>query len=210
MIPGSDRKDLIILVADRSMKLSMDILLARHKDLGIRSISCDVFSHENNDPGVLRESHSFLRAQGRRYRYAITICDRDGCGKEAFPREQLEASIEQRLRENGWENRAAAIVIDPELEAWIWGDWTVLARSIRWTGSGARLKDFLIQQRLLRLDQNKPPRPKEALESAMKHVQIRFSSAVHKAMAEQAEFAQCVDPAFLKMRATLQQWFPSR
>jgi hypothetical protein len=210
MIPGSERKDLIALVADRSMKLSVDILFARHKDLGIRSISCDVFSHENNDPGVLRESHSFLRPQARRYRYAIAICDREGCGREAFPREQLEATIEQRLHENGWENRASAIVIDPELEAWIWGDWTVLARSIRWTGGGARVKSFLIQQRLLRLDQNKPPRPKEALERAMKQVQIRFSSTVHKAMAQQAEFAQCTDPAFLKMLTTLQQWFPSR
>jgi hypothetical protein len=204
MIPGSERKDLIVLVADRSMKLSVDILFARHKDLGIRSISCDVFTHENNDPGVLRESHSFLRAQGRRYQYAITICDREGCGREAFPREQLEATIEQRLRENGWENRAAAIVIDPELEAWIWGDWTVLARSIRWTGGGASLKSFLMQQRFLPLDQNKTPRPKEALERVLQEAQIRFSSAVHQSMAEQAEFERCVDPAFLKMRGTLQ------
>jgi hypothetical protein len=172
--------------------VSVEVLLARHKDLGIRSISCDVFSHENNDPGVLRESHSFLRPQGQRYRYAITICDREGCGREAFPREQLETIIEQQLHANGWTNRAVAIVIDPELEAWIWGDWTVLASSIRWTGSGAGLKKFLIQQQLLRLDQDKPPRPKEALQRAMKHVQIRFTSAVHQSMARHAAFARCV------------------
>jgi hypothetical protein len=200
MIPSELSKDLIVLAADKSMK----------RDLGIRPIACDVFPHRNNDPGVFKESHNFLRPQCRRYRYAVTICDRKGCGREILARDQLEKAIEQRLHANGWENRAVAIVIDLELEAWIWGDWNTLATLIRWTGGGASLKSFLIERQFLRHDQGKPPRPKEALEETLKHVQVRFSSAIHQSMAQQAQFAQCVDPAFLKMLATLQARFPSK
>ncbi len=50
MIPGGSGKDLIVLVADKSMKVGVESLLVRHKDLGIRPISYDVFSHRNNDP----------------------------------------------------------------------------------------------------------------------------------------------------------------
>jgi hypothetical protein len=159
MIPGAPGKDLIVLAADKSMMLSLEALLARHKDLGTRPISCDVFSHPEFDSGVLRKCHSFLRPQCRRYQHAIAMCDRKGCGKETLTRDQLEAEIAQSLQANGWENRAAAVVIDLELEAWIWGDWNMLATFIRWKGGGASLKDFLIQQKLLRPGQAKPPHP---------------------------------------------------
>lgn len=210
MIPGPSAKDLIVLAADKSMKLALAGLLARHNDLGIHSISPDIFAHPNSDPGVVRKGHDFLRPQCRRFRYAIAICDHDGCGKEPQAPEQIEAAIEQRLQANGWENRAAAIVIRPELEAWIWGDWSLLASFLRWNGGGTSLKNFLVQQKLLPPDGAKPPRPKEALQSAMRNVQIPFSSAIHQSMAEQAEFAQCVDRAFLKLQKTLRAWFPLR
>jgi len=210
MIPGPSAKDLIILAADKSMKLTLEALLPRHTDLGIQAISPDIFAHPNFDSGVVTKGHDFLRPQCRRYRHAIAICDHKGSGKEAHAPEQIEIAIEQRLQANGWENRAAAIVIRPELEAWIWGDWRLLASFLRWDGGGTSLKNFLVRQKLLSPDKAKPSRPKEALEKAMRHLQIPFTSAIHQSMAEQAEFAQCVDRAFLKLQKTLRAWFPSR
>ena len=216
MIQGLDRKDLIVLAADKSIKLGVEALLVRQKNLGIRPISCDIFAHPDNDPGVLRESHHFLlRPQCRRYRYAITICDREGCGKEAFLREQLETTIEQRLhckRMCGKIPRGSNCDRSGTSEAWIWGDWNMLANSIRWIGGGASLKKFLIQQRLLPLDQAKPPRPKEALQKAMKHVQTRFSECSPSIYGPTCGVPQSAwsTRLFLKMRATLQAWFPSR
>jgi len=210
MNPSTGVKDLIVLAADRSMKLSVEALLARHQDLGIRSISFDVFAHPDNDPGVLHRAHEFLRPQLRRYRCALAICDREGCGKESSSREKLEQIIEQGLSVNGWEGRAAAVMIDPELEVWVWGDWSVLATSIRGIDTVVSLRQFLNKHEFLQPHQSKPPRPKEALQAAMKHVQIPFTSAIHQSMAAQAAFAQCIDPAFLKLRKTLREWFPSR
>jgi hypothetical protein len=91
MTPGDKPKDLIVLAADLSMRVAVEAVLKRHHPLRIREISYDVFAHPKNDPGVFREAHSFLQAQTRNYQHAVAACDRDGCGKEALPREQLEA-----------------------------------------------------------------------------------------------------------------------
>jgi hypothetical protein len=136
------------------------------------------------------------------------MCDRHGCGKEPLPREQIETQIEQRLRANGWPDRSAAVVLDPELEAWVWGDWQSVADFIRWPGSGADLRNWLIGEQFLRPDQSKPRNPKEALQAAMKRVRIPFSGAIHQGLGERAAFAACTDPAFLKLVATLREWFP--
>src|SRR5690348_12743430 len=180
MNPADPVKDLIVLTADKSMKLGVQALLGRAGQLAMRAVSYDVISHPENDPGVYGDGHNLLRPQCRRYRYAISICDRDGCGREALSREELEHRIGERLRGNGWEERSSSIVIDPELEAWIWGDWDVLAKKLPWDGDGGALRQWLTNRKLLLPEQAKPARPKEALQAAMRHARIPFTSAVHE------------------------------
>jgi hypothetical protein len=208
MNPAGPPKDLIVLTADRAMKLGVEALLARPAELGIRPLSFDVFAHPDNDPGVFGKAHDFLRGHQRRYHHAIAMCDREGCGREPLKREQIESRIGQRLRANGWEDRAAAIVLDPELEVWVWGDWRLVADFMRWPGGHADLRTWLVGKRFLTPTQSKPTRPKEALEEAMKQVRMPFTSDIHKRLGERAAFAGCVDPAFLKFLAKLRQWFP--
>jgi hypothetical protein len=129
-------KDLIVLAADKSMKLVLEALLARAAHLRLRSITFDAFSHPENDPGVRLRAHSFLRGQLGNYGYAVALCDRCGSGsKETHSRETLEKRIEGGLQSNGWENRSAAVVIDPELENWMWGDWGTSSNALRWTNA---------------------------------------------------------------------------
>jgi hypothetical protein len=208
MNPAGAPKDLIVLTADKSMKLGMEALLSRPGHLGIRPLSFDVFAHPDNDPGVYGKCHDYLRTLLRRYRFAIAMCDREGCGTEPLPREQIESRIELRLRAHGWSETAAAIVLDPELEAWIWGDWRLVADSIRWAGGGADLRAWLIQEGLLNADQVKPHDPKKALQAAMTRTRIPFSSAIHQHLGAHGAFANCVDPSFLKLLGTLRAWFP--
>jgi hypothetical protein len=115
---------------------------------------------------VLQEAHDFLRPQCNRFSHAIAICDSDGCGKEKkLPRERIEGLIEQNLQSNGWDNRAMAIVIKPELEAWVWVDWHALAEQAGWPGGEASLRDWLLGQGLIKQHQLKPSDPKESLDA---------------------------------------------
>lgn len=199
-------KDLIVLAADKSLQLVMQSLLARHADLGVRAMSFDVVVHVRRDPGVCLDSHNFLRSQLRSYNYAFAICDKHGSGQEVRSREEIEGRIEGNLATNGWANRAAAIVIDPEVENWIWGDWGVTSRVLNWQG-GPGLRQWLVEKSLLTPADPKPRDPKHALESALRFVDKRWSSAFHKQIAAEARFESCIDPAFLKLRSILGGWF---
>lgn len=129
MTPAELPKNLIVLTADLSMQVALKQILRRHQALGICGISHDVIPHPERDPGVLQGAHNLLRAQRRNYHHALAICDRQGCGKEALSREKLETIIEGNLSID-WDDRAAAIVIDPELENWLWTDSPHVAEAV--------------------------------------------------------------------------------
>lgn len=202
-------KDLIVLTADKPMKLMLEALLGRTAKLGLRAISFEVHVHPGRDSGVYRYAHDFLRGRFplTAFLYALVVCDRDGTGREDLSREKLEQDVEHRLRINGWENRSSAVVIHPELESWVWGDWSVTSRALDWKTSPT-LREWLVGQDLLGADQTKPHKPKEALQSAARCARKPESSAIHQQIATQARFENCIDPAFLKMKSVLQGWFP--
>ena len=113
-------RDLVVLAADKNMEFAVKGLIARAAALGIREILSDVFVHPHHDPGCLLEGHDFLRLYTKSHRHALVILDRGGSGREDLSRESLEQELEGLLSQSGWENRAAAIAIDPELEIWVW------------------------------------------------------------------------------------------
>jgi hypothetical protein len=152
-------------------------------------------------------AHNFLHAQRKNYRYALAVCGRHGCGKEATPREDLEKLIETRLA-NDWLDRTAAIVIDPELENWFWTNSTHVAEQIGWAGGMEDLRVWLLKERFVADSGSKPNNPKAALEKALRLTKKPRSSALYQAIASRVSFRECVDPAFLKLKATLQGWFP--
>jgi hypothetical protein len=199
-------KDLVVLAADKSLQLVLSSLLARPNDLALREISFDALVHPDRDPGVRLRSHHFLRGQLRNYQFAIAVCDRSGSGREELSRTELETRMEAALHANGWEGRASAVVIDPELEIWMWGDWPVTSRALRWT-SAISLAQWLIQENLLVEGHSKPSDPKRTLECAAQCARKGWSSAIHQEIAGRAQCDGCTDPAFLKLRNTLTGWF---
>jgi hypothetical protein len=208
MTPLASPKDLIVLAADLSMRLSIEELLKSHHSLAIRQISFDVRSHPNNDPGVFGEAHLFLQAQVRNYRHAMAVCDRQGCGREAMPRGNIESSIDGRLGLH-WADRAAAIVIDPELETWLWTDSPHVARAVGWNGDMPSLRAWLQVQGLWPEGGLKPPDPKAALETVLRYARMQKSSSLFQSLAREVSLKSCACPAFRKFCATLQCWFPT-
>jgi hypothetical protein len=133
--------------------------------------------------------------------------DRDGCGSQDS-RGKLEEAVEYRLTQNGWGDRSAAIVIEPELENWIWSDSPHVAESLGWIGHREDVRDWLQSRGELVPGASKPARPKEAMENVLRQTKRPRSSTVYESLARKVGLATCRDEAFAKLRSILQKWFP--
>jgi hypothetical protein len=57
-------------------------------------------------------------------------------------------------------------------------------------------------------EEGKPRRPKEALETVLREVKKPRSSAIYGLIARKVSLANHRDAAFIKLVATLRDWFP--
>lgn len=209
--PKLTPKDLVVLTANKNIEFAVRELLAREADLDIAPPAFELFVHPQRDPGCLRESYNFLRLFCRRFRHALVVFDREGCGRDSSDRAALESQVETRLAANGWGNRAAAIVIDPELECWVWvaAGSTQIDRVLGWAGSSPGLREHPRMREFFFADRHKPARPKEAFERALSLVRKQRSSSIYGTLARTMPFDECADPAFQKMRQRFVTWFPA-
>lgn len=208
MSAGPWPKDLAVLIADKNIEGTLRGLLSRPQSLGLREIYCDLYVHPERDPGCLLRGHDFLRTFTYTHAHALVVFDREGCGREEEERTTLEHQVEDRLSSSGWGDRAAAVVIDPELEIWVWNDSPHVEGALGWKSTEMPLKDWLRQQGWLHEGESKPTQPKTAVEEALRLAGRPKSSAIYRELARQVSTKRCVDAAFLKLRQTLTAWFP--
>lgn len=201
--------DLVVLVADQRMKFSIESLLGNRKLVKGNIAGFEIFSHTRHDPGCYRDGHNFLRLFCRTHKYCLVILDREGCGREEKKAEAIEQEIETNLKRNGWPNRSAAIVIDPELEIWAWYDPKQLETILELHDSPIGMKEWFLDENLWKPRESKPFRPKEALEALLRRNRIPASSANYSRIAENISVDHCEDRAFQKLREVLASWFPT-
>jgi hypothetical protein len=202
--------DLITLVADKDTEHTLKGLFSRHQAFGIKDISQTIehiFVHPNRDGGVRSECVDFLRPFSKDYKHALVLFDHEGCGHEDKDCEDLEIELEAALSKSGWDERASVIILNPEIEIWIWGDSPNIAEILEWKGKNTDLRGWLIEQNFLENEQSKPPRPKEAYREVLREVRKPPSAAIFLQLAEKVSFKNCRDRAFLKLKETLQNWF---
>jgi hypothetical protein len=200
-------KDLVLLTADKNMQQLLEGLLPRMPKVyatTMRPFSYDIKVHPLRDCGY-KEYSDFLRVFAQSYAYAIVILDYEGSGFHDSPAELAE-TIENDLSRSGWQDKNACIVIEPELENWIWVDSPHLATAIDWE-SIDDLHQWLDKEGLKPLHQPKPNRPKEAFEQALFKSKMPRSSSIYKEIAEKASFKKCIDVNFHKLRDMLMAWF---
>lgn len=202
------KKDLVILASDRNVDFALSGIFSRFESLGIREVSKDIFVHPHHDPGCCQEGSTFLRPFQNNYDHALIVFDREGCGREDCTREEIEKSIEDELAISGWGDRARAIVIDPEVEMWVWSNSPHVENILGWDGQNPNLRDWLIVKQFLVEGQNKPARPKESLEAVLRKVKKPRSSSIYKQIAERVSLNNCVDPSFIKLKESVRLWFP--
>jgi hypothetical protein len=201
--------DLIALVADKSMEMALKGLLARPEALAIGHVRTDVQRHPEKDCGCRSHGATFLSPFAKQYRRALLMFDYEGCGEQNMPVVELEESLERELAHNGWLDRSAVIILDPELEIWVWSNSPHVADVLGWAGRTPPLREWLAQERLWPSGLPKPERPKETLEAALREVKEPRTSSLYEALAGKVSLEGCMDRAFLKLKSTLQGWFPA-
>lgn len=94
-------------------------------------------------------SPNFLRPFINYYAFSLVIFDREGCGQENSSRQQLENRLETLLEQNGWAKRSSVIVIDPELDNWVWSDSPHVDILLGWRRRQPNLRSWLMQKGFL-------------------------------------------------------------
>lgn len=210
-------RDLVVFVADSTMEQAFRSFMTRHDvnapyNFNIHPIDFDpaedLIRIPGNDAGAFGKGHEWMRARLGKYHHGIVVFDREfGTDLDA---QTLGSDLTGRIAQTGWHlDHFRVVVIEPELEAWIWqrnqrvaaplGFATVdqLVASVR--ESGLAWPD----------DHPKPTRPKEALEAVCRARGIGFSAALHRSITASVSLFGCQDPAFVHLRVALQQWFPN-
>jgi len=204
------QKDLVVLVADKNMAFAVKGILSRPESLAIRPVSAEVIVHPERDPGCRVKAQQMLAVFRNMCAHAIVIFDKKGSGAEQSSRESLEGEVRAGLERAGWRGRSAAVVIGPELEAWVWSDSPHVESCLGWAGRRPGLRDSLQQMGLLIEGQAKPQHPKEAMEEALRLVHKPRSSSIYLELAERVSLERCQDPSFVRFREILEGWFGLR
>ena len=203
-----EQKDLVVLVADSHQEQTVvTLLIERWKALGIRQLvinaDFDIYSLRN-DPGVFKEAGSFLAVFAQQYEHALVLIDAEWEGGPVST-EEIEEKIQDDLNRNGWEGRSAVIVIDPELETWVWSSSDHVPKLFRtdWT----TIKDLGHRKNYWQKGEIKPSRPKELLKEVLHRTKTKDSAALFRQLAEKVSLSGCQDGSFRRFREVLQEWF---
>lgn len=183
-------------------------LFSRPEALGIRPIGSETFIHPQHDPGCARRGVSFLSNFSEQYDYGLLLFDHEGSGKEQNAPEELERTLGEEFTRSAWGERARAIVVSPELEAWVWSNSPHVDEVAGWAQRRPSLHDWLVESGFLQEGQVKPPRPKEAFRAALRASRIARSASLYQQIAEKVSLHGCADRSFRELRRTLRTWFP--
>jgi hypothetical protein len=204
-------KDLIVVTADSQMHLTVEALLNhRRRSLAVADFSVDVVTHPNQDPGCRTDAGRLLNPRRQSHGKAMVLFDFDGCGERHLSPQDLETSLETQFANQGWgSDRVTFVVIEPELEAWLFGaSFRQIERAVGWSETQS-IRGWLIERGYLTPGSSKPCNPKAAIESVLYQQKHPRSGRLFADLARTVGLPRCRDRAFQKFRSTLQRWFPA-
>jgi hypothetical protein len=197
-------RDLVVLVSDKNTEYVVRGALRREQSLGIRAIDFEVIVDPGRDGGVRRHGAQILQVERHAFEHAVLMFDYEGSGAAVGPAD-LEATLDATLSA-AWGDHAKAIVVEPEIDIWMWGAETHIKEVVGWR-SPQGIRDWLRSRDFRFNPQGKPERPKEAMDAVFRHAELARSSARYGALAGRLSLTRCQDPAFLRLRDALAGWF---
>jgi len=214
-----EQRDCLFLVADSAMGNVVDGFLSKGHFEG--RIGCRQFEFDFDkdvleapklgmgaDGGIYKHCHRMLQENGymESHRRLVVLCDQQ-FGSEV-PAAEVRTEILDRIQKNGWgDDKADVVVIDPELEIWIWQDSPHVQKAIGFNGPGS-LRELLREDGSWPDGRIKPSEPKELFRQLCHRYKTPFSSALYRDVAENVSALGCSDPAFKQLLHTLCRWFP--
>lgn len=99
------------------------------------------------------------------------------------------------------------VSFDPELEAWVWSDSSQVVSCLGWRADLPDLRQWLAENGFWPSPFSKPPDPKSAVERVLRELRKPRSSAIYAQLARRVSLQRCTDPAFLKFRHIMREWF---
>ena len=115
--------------------------------------------------------------------------------------------VERDLADNGWDGRSKAVVIDPELETWVWTGSNHVPKVLGWECGYEELKAWLASEELWPSRSAKPLDPKRAMRAALRKGRRSVSAKLFGQLAKSTTLRHCQDSAFRELRDTPQDWF---
>jgi hypothetical protein len=207
-------RDCFFLVADKNTRYMVEGFLCR--PLAHESLGCGPFGFDpafdllvavgQNDPGIFARASDLIRGRASTHRHVAIVMDAawDGSpGADAIRRE-----LERHIVQAGWaQDDGAAVVIDPEVESWVWQDNPHVQEALGW-GRERPLRPWLAEERLWPLESPKPADPRGCVETVLRVTRLPRSSSIYGRIASRVSVAGCTDPAFVFLLDRLRRWFP--
>ena len=200
--------DLVCVVADKQMEAAISGLLDRPSALGIRRIEKKILRHPGHDPGCYTNPTDILRGYRQSAEHALIILDHAWDGVPSQSGTDLEARIAEKFERQGMADWAIPIVIDPELEAWVFSGSPYVDRIVGWQNRNPDLREALERQGFWRPGKPKPADPKAALAWALREARKPRDSSIYRELARKVSIRRCQDRAFQRLKNLLQNWFP--
>ena len=201
------KDDLVVVVADGGIEQAIRGMLARPQALRIRPLNGVVFPNlKELDAGTYTRGHELAELYKDTHQHALIVFDLDWEGRPSSNPSKLEDAVEKSLAAE-WGPRGRCVVIDPELEVWVWSDSPHVAMSLGWEGM-PELKQWLGSKGLWNAADPKPADPKEAYLAAIKAKRVQKSNANFRALAEKVSLSRCQDRSFQRLGDILRGWFP--
>lgn len=179
-------------------------LLERTESLAIRPIKVDYLVRPGRDGGVRTTGAQMLALRRGQYQHALLILDHEGSGATEEPLE-LEQRLDSVLSA-AWTDSAKAIVIEPELDIWMWGSDNALKQVLNWPHE-MPIREWIVNHGFGLHSNGKPARPKEALEAVFPECNLPRSASNYQNIVRKISLQRCSDAAFRRLRDRLQQWF---
>lgn len=199
--------DLVVVVADKDIEQAVAGLLERHQSLRIRPITREILVHPGRDPGCYKTASALLELYVGSASRAAVVFDAAWEGRPSADSVEIEEMVDRQLQAK-WGTDGKCIVIDPEIEGWVWSRSPHVDRVLGWQGRDPSLREWLAERDLWPEDAMKPPDPKAAFETCLREVHIKPSAAIFKELARRVGLRHCSDASFGRLVTTLQGWFP--
>ncbi|GAB6062862.1 methylation-associated defense system protein MAD4 [Deferrisoma palaeochoriense] len=202
-------RDLVCVVADKNIEAVISTLVReRRRSIGLREFSAEVHVHPLRDPGCYRGGPEFLRGLlGDTPARGLLVFDQEWEGNPHRNATDTERAVREQFAALDIADRAEVVVIEPEIEAWVWSQSPHVERVLGWAGARPPLREWLNSRGLWPDGRAKPIDPKTAVEDALREKRIPRSSALYRELAEKVTLQGCQDAAFGRLCDVLRRWF---